>query len=66
MDSASNQNAANPEMERFREGLRQVLSVPKSELKRLLAEERASKTGKTKPGPKPKVSPSDHVSAESV
>jgi hypothetical protein len=53
------------EMERFGAGLRQVLSVSKAELKRLLAEEQASKAGKRKPGPKPKSSPSVLVSAQS-
>ena len=52
------------EMDRFREGLRQVLSVSKTDLNRLLAEEKASKEGKLKPGPKPKSSVSDHASHE--
>jgi hypothetical protein len=47
-----------PEMNRFNAGLRQVLSVPKAELNRLLAEERQAKAGKLKPGPKPKSSSS--------
>jgi len=50
------EKASTSQMDRFREGLRQVLSVPKSELKRLLEEEKASKAGKLKPGPKPKSS----------
>jgi hypothetical protein len=45
-----------PEMDRFNSALRQILQVPKLELKRLLAEEKAAKSGKTKPGPKPKTS----------
>jgi hypothetical protein len=44
------------EMDRFREGLRQVLSVSKTDLNKLLAEEKASKEGKIKPGPKPRLS----------
>jgi hypothetical protein len=46
----------NPGMDGFYAGLRQVLSVPKSELKRMLDEEKAAKAGKIKPGPKPKPS----------
>lgn len=47
-----------PEMQRFNSALQQILQVPKTELKRLLAEDKVSKMGKTKPGPKPKTSPS--------
>jgi hypothetical protein len=47
-------NTDSPEMTRFNDALRQILQVPKAELNRLLAEEKASKKGKTKPGPKPK------------
>jgi len=46
-----------PEMDRFNSALRQILQVPKSELNRMLAEEKKSKLGKTKTGPKPKPSP---------
>ncbi len=49
-------------MDRFNEGLRRVLSVSKTDLKRILAEEKASKAGKVKPGPKPKSSASVHDS----
>jgi hypothetical protein len=45
-------------MDRFRDGLRQVLSVSKTDLKKMLDEERESKRGKLKPGPKPKTSAS--------
>jgi hypothetical protein len=52
-------------MDRFNAALRQVLSVPKSELRRLLDEEKASKIGKLKPGPKPKTSVSAPAFRES-
>jgi len=50
-------------MNRFNNALRHILQVPKSELNRMLAEEKDAKKGKTKPGPKPKTSPSvsDHA-----
>jgi hypothetical protein len=38
----------------FDEGLRQVLSVPKSDLVAAMAKEKASREGKPKRGPKPK------------
>ncbi len=41
-------------MRRFNNALRGVLSVSKSDLNRMLEEERRSKIGKPKPGPKPK------------
>ena len=50
-----------PEMERFNQALHQILQTPKSELTRLLAEEKEAKVGKTKPGPKPKTSSSAHA-----
>ena len=43
-------------MERFNEALRSVLRVSKTDLSRMLEEERRSKIGKLKPGPKPKTS----------
>jgi hypothetical protein len=49
-------------MDRFRDGLRQVLSVSKTDLNRMLAEEKAANLGKVKPGPKPKTFPSAPVS----
>jgi hypothetical protein len=52
------ENTESPEMHRFRDGLRQVLSVSKSDLKKMLADEKAAKAGKLKPGPKPKSSSS--------
>lgn len=45
-------------MSRFNNALRQIVQIPKSELRRLLDEDRRSKAGKTKPGPKPKASSS--------
>jgi hypothetical protein len=42
-------------MEAFNSALRQVLEASKSDLKRLLAKDAASKVGKPKRGPKPKV-----------
>lgn len=50
------QNSTSPEMERFNNALRQILQVPKTEVNRLLAEDKAAKAGKTKPGPKPRAS----------
>lgn len=53
------------EMSRFYAALNQVVHVSKQELNRLLAEEKAAKDGKVKPGPKPKTLPLDRVSGES-
>jgi len=41
-------------MRKFQAALRSVLRVSKSDLNRMLEEERRSKIGKLKPGPKPK------------
>jgi hypothetical protein len=41
-----------PEMERFRDALREVLQVSKSDLKLMLAKDKADKAGKPKRGPK--------------
>jgi hypothetical protein len=49
------------EMRRFNDALRGVLSVSKSDLNRMLEEERQSKIGKLKPGPKPRTSVSGHA-----
>jgi hypothetical protein len=49
-------NNTSVEMERFQDGLRKVLSVSKADLNKMLAEEKASKKGKLKPGPRPKTS----------
>lgn len=49
-----------PEIQRFNEALRSVLSVSKRDMNQMLADERRAKEGKPKPGPKPKTSASDH------
>jgi hypothetical protein len=54
---------SNPEMQRFTEGLRKVLSVSKSDLRKMLDEEKRTKVGKSKPGPKSKGSSSSSVPA---
>ncbi|HTW45276.1 MAG TPA: hypothetical protein VMD58_06990 [Acidobacteriaceae bacterium] len=51
-----------PEMARFNDALRQVLSVSKSELNRRMEADRQSKAGRPKRGPKPKTSVSGHAS----
>ncbi len=48
------------EMQRFEGALRSVLSVSKSDMQKMLEDERRSKIGKPKPGPKPKTSASGH------
>jgi len=52
------------EMRRFNNALRDVLSVSKSDLNQMLEDERRSKIGKPKPGPKPKSSASGHAASE--
>jgi hypothetical protein len=47
---------------RFKGALRQVLTVSKSDLNQLLADDKAAKEGKTKPGPRPKPSSSGRAS----
>ena len=54
-----------PEMTRFNNALRQVMQVSKRDLDKMLADEKAAKSGKVKPGPKPKSSSSDHAADES-
>jgi len=51
-----------PEMARFNDALRSVMSVSKSELNRRLEADRQAKEGKPKRGPKPKSS--GHVSSD--
>ncbi len=51
-------------MRRFNNALRDVLSVSKSDLNQMLEDERRSKIGKLKPGPKPKTSASGHEASE--
>jgi hypothetical protein len=41
-----------PEMDRFRDSLKAVLRVSKSDLKLMLAKDKADKAGKPKRGPK--------------
>jgi hypothetical protein len=54
-----------PEHARFQSALRGVLQVSKTDLTRMLAEEKAANQGKPKRGPKPKhSSASDHVSSD--
>jgi hypothetical protein len=54
-----------PEYARFTNALRGVLQVSKTDLNRMLAEEKAANQGKPKRGPKPKhSSASDHVSSD--
>ena len=60
------ENEAKSAMDRFNDGLRQVLSVSKTDLHRLLEKDKASKAGKVKRGPKPKSSASARVSRESA
>jgi hypothetical protein len=51
---------------RFQDALRSVLRVSKDDLNRMLEEERRSKIGKLKPGPKPKrkISASRHGASD--
>jgi hypothetical protein len=56
--------AHNVDMKRFNSALRRVVSVSKSDLQKLLAEEKMSKVGKPRPGPRPRSSASDHVSRD--
>ena len=56
---------ASEHYERFSSALRRVLQVSKTDLTRMLADEKRAKAGKPKPGPKPKrSSASGHVSHE--
>jgi hypothetical protein len=50
-------------MDRFNAALRQVLSVSKADLNRLIAADKASKVDKAKLGPKPKKSPNQEIPA---
>ena len=49
---------SSPEYQNFTKALQTVLRVSKSDMNRMLEEERQSKIGKVKPGPKPKASTS--------
>jgi hypothetical protein len=50
-----------PEYERFTTALKTVLQVSKTDLTRMIAEEKRANAGKPKRGPKPKASPSDRA-----
>ena len=52
------------QMGRFNEALREVLQVSKDDLKRMLAEEKATHSLKQKPGRKPKTSASARASRD--
>jgi len=54
-----------PEYQKFTTALQTVLQVSKSDMNRMLEEERVSKIGKTKPGPKPKTSTLGHAVSDS-
>jgi hypothetical protein len=54
----------NDEYTTFQNALRQVLTVSKTNLNRMLAEEKAANAGKPKRGPKPKTSASGRASSE--
>jgi len=54
--------ASTPEMARFNDALRQVMSVSKAELNSRIEADKQSRADKPKRGPKPKSS--DHVSRE--
>jgi len=45
-----------PEYTRFDSAMKQILQVSKTDLNRMLAEEKAANAGKPKRGPKPKAS----------
>lgn len=46
----------NAELRKFQDALKSVLSVSKSDMQKMLAEEKAANAGKPKRGPKPKAS----------
>ena len=48
------------DMRRFEGALRSVLSVSKSDMQKMLEDDKRANTGKLKPGPKPKTSASGH------
>jgi hypothetical protein len=50
-----------PDVQRFNDALRSVLSVSKVDLQQMLADEKAANVGKPKPGPKPKTLASGHA-----
>ena len=52
------------EYTRFDNAMRTILQVSKTDLNRMLAEEKIAKAGYPKRGPKPKTSASSHASGE--
>ena len=50
-----------PEYTRFDNAMRTILQVSKTDLNRMLAEEKIANAGKPKRGPKPKISASGHA-----
>jgi hypothetical protein len=54
------------EAQKFDAGIRKILSVSREELKRREEQWQKNREGKTKPGPKPKVSPASRVSKTKV
>lgn len=52
------------EYQRFEDGLRQVLTVSKTELQEREKQYQAEREGKPKRGPKPKISASGHASGD--
>jgi hypothetical protein len=53
------------EQQRFEGALRSVLQVSKSDMQKMLADEKIANACKPKRGPKPKTSASGHASGES-
>ena len=53
-----------PEYTRFDSAMRTILQVSKTDLNRMLAEEKIANAGKPKRGPKPRSSASGHASGE--
>jgi hypothetical protein len=53
-----------PQMQAFNSALKSVLCVSKSDMTRMLADEKRANADKPKRGPKPKTSVSGHVSGD--
>jgi hypothetical protein len=60
----SDKNTVSPEMAVFNEALRGVLQVSKSDLARMLADEKITHSVKQRAGRKPKASASAHASPD--
>ncbi len=57
--------SSSPEFQRFDNAMRTILQVSKTDLNRMLEEERIANAGKPKRGPKPKhLSTSGHASSD--